>query len=156
MSGTFPIPNVTGYAFGGRRTFGDTGEAIAAEYLKRKGYRLVMANFKVPIGRNRNDAEVTGEIDLIAIDGEALCFVEVKTRRSDEYAGPLSSIDLRKQRQITRAARVYRRIFNIQNIPFRYDAVSVMPRDGGRPRIELVKGYWSEGKFKNKLWVESR
>src|SRR5688572_10583531 len=68
---------------------GRLGEHIAAEYLRTNGYRLVLSNFKVPIGRNSRGAAVTGEIDIIAIDGETLCFVEVKTKTSDEFSAPL-------------------------------------------------------------------
>src|SRR3954469_5122955 len=76
---------------------GQTGENFAAQFLIRRGLRLVCSNFKVPIGRNIRGASVTGEIDLIALDAGELVFVEVKTRSSDEFASPLSAIDLRKQ-----------------------------------------------------------
>lgn len=135
------------------RTLGLLGEQLAAEHLKRSGYRLVMANFKVPIGRNRNEAQITGEIDLIALDKDKLCFVEVKTRSSDEFTGPLSAVDLRKQRQIIRAARVYRRIFGIKDVPFRYDVATIIMSQGG-PVIELVKGFWSEAKFRKRKWQD--
>lgn len=132
------------------RRLGDLGEGLAAKYLTDTGYRLVLANFKVPIGRNRNDAQVTGEIDLVAFDGDILCFVEVKTRTSEEFASALSAVDLRKQRQIIRAARVYRRIFGIREVTHRYDVVTiVMERP---PRIELIKGLWNEAKFRKRAW----
>lgn len=133
------------------RSLGDLGERIAAKYLESKGYRLVIANFKVPIGRNANSAQVTGEIDIIAFEGKTLCFVEVKTRSSDTFAGPLSAVNLRKQRQIIRTARVYRRIFGIRDIGHRYDVVTIVM--GNEPVIELVKGFWSEAKFKKRAWT---
>lgn len=133
------------------RALGDLGERIAAEHLVRSGYRLVLANFTVPIGRNTNNAQVTGEVDLIAFEGEILCFIEVKTRTSAEFASPISAVDLRKQRQIIRAARVYRRIFGVLNVPHRYDAVTVL-MDGEKPKIDLVKGFWNEAKFRKKSW----
>ncbi len=61
------------------RRIGEAGEKLAARFLLKNGYRLVAANFKVPVGRNQVGATVTGEIDLIAFDEETLCFVEVKT-----------------------------------------------------------------------------
>jgi putative endonuclease len=134
------------------RTLGDLGERMAAEHLDRNGYRLVVANFKVPIGRNTNDAQVTGEIDLIAFDGDVLCFIEVKTRTSDEFTGPLSAVDLRKQRQIIRTARVYRRIFSIRDVKYRYDVVTIVMKQGRVPEIELVKGFWTEAKFRKRAW----
>ena len=146
------ISNAGLAAVAASRELGEAGEATAAHFLRRSGYLIVLANFKVPIGRNRVGVQVSGEIDLIALDEGTLCFIEVKTRRSDDFAGPLVAIDLRKQRQIIRAARIYRRIFNIQDIPFRYDAVSIVQREGGRPAVELIKGYWTESKFKKKWW----
>jgi len=134
------------------RTLGDLGERLAAEHLEKNAYRLVVANFKVPVGRNTNEALVTGEIDLIAFDGDTLCFIEVKTRTSDEFAGPLSAVDLRKQRQITRTARIYRRIFGIRDVKYRYDVVTIVIKRGRLPEIELVKGFWTEAKFRKRAW----
>ena len=87
---------------------GKLGEQYAAAYLDQLGYRFVAANFTLPVGRNRRGAIINAEIDLIAYDGDTLCFVEVKTRSSDWFAPPEVNVDLRKRRQITRAARVYR------------------------------------------------
>jgi putative endonuclease len=92
---------------------GIRGEKLAAEFIKLAGFRIVMSNFKAPIGRNSRGVTVTGEIDLIALEGETLCFIEVKTRGSEEFAGPLANVNLRKQRQITRTAHVYKRMFGV-------------------------------------------
>jgi putative endonuclease len=137
------------------RSVGELGESLAADFLVENGYRIVMANFKVPVGRNRNGAEVTGEIDLIALDRETLCFVEVKTRRSEDYTPIETNIDLRKQRQITRTARIYRRIFNVWEMEHRYDVVTVLLPKGETPHIELTKGFWSEAKFRKQKWNHS-
>ncbi len=131
---------------------GRTGEKLAARFLVGQGYRLVLANFKVPIGRNRVGVQVTGEIDLIAIDDETLCFIEVKTRRSEEFSPVLSAVDLRKQRQITRTARVYRQIFGIREMSVRYDVVTVLMLKNTNPKVGLVKGFWSEAKFRKRVW----
>src|SRR5687768_8578602 len=132
---------------------GRLGEHIAAEYLRTNGYRLVLSNFKVPIGRNSRGAAVTGEIDIIAIDGETLCFVEVKTKTSDEFSAPLATVTLRKQRQITRTARVYRRVFGVKEMPYRYDVVSIVVKPDTEPNVELVKGFWSERRFRKRTWT---
>lgn len=134
---------------------GRTGEEAAALFLVKSGYRLVLTNFTVPIGRNTRGAQVTGEIDIIALDEDVLCFVEVKTRTSDEFALPLAAVDLRKQRQITRAARVYRKIFHLENQKFRYDAVSVVLNGKKAPKIEIFKKFWTEDKFRKKNWREN-
>ena len=134
------------------RPLGEKGESLAAAFLEQEGYRIVMSNFTVPVGRNSRGVQVTGEIDIIALDGETLCFVEVKTRRSDAIAGPLASVDLRKQRQIARTARVYRRIFGLNEIQYRFDVVSVLMEKGLAPRLELYRGFWNEAKFKKRTW----
>lgn len=134
------------------RRLGRRGEEVAARFLETNGYRLVAANFKVPVGRNSKGVQVTGEIDLIALDGEVLCFVEVKTRASNELFEPSAAVTLRKQRQIIRTAKAYRRIFNISGILFRYDVVSIILRQNGLPAIELLRNFWTEHKFRKKTW----
>lgn len=133
---------------------GDLGEDLALHYLQKKGYRIVLSNFKIPIGRNRRGVAVTGEIDIIGLEKNILCFIEVKTRTSEEFSSALSAIDLRKQRQITRTARVYRRTFGLQKQKFRYDAVSVILKEKSPPKIELVRGFWNESKFRKKFWMD--
>ena len=129
---------------------GQRGEALAAAHLERAGYALVAANFKLPIGRNLRGAIVNAEIDLVAYEGDVLCFVEVKTRASDWFAAPEANVDRRKQRQITRAARVYRRTFGLTGAPYRYDVVSVIlpPATADEPfpnpRIELLRNFWTD------------
>jgi putative endonuclease len=142
--------------FAGETTslFGERGERLALEYLLRKNYRVVCANFKTAVGRNRRGAIVTGEIDLIAYDENFLCFIEVKTRSSDAFASPLAAVDLRKQRQIIRAARMYRRIFHLQAAKIRYDVVSIILKPDSQPEIEFFKNYFGERKFEKKAWFE--
>ncbi|MBA2378088.1 MAG: YraN family protein [Blastocatellia bacterium] len=131
---------------------GVKGEAMAAKRLEADGYRLVLSNFKVPIGRNTKGVQVTGEIDIVALDGETLCFVEVKTRRKRDFGGPLTAVDRRKQRQITRTARGYRQMFGVWAMPYRFDVVTVVLRKGEPAEIEIVKGFWSEQKFRKQRW----
>ena len=119
---------------------GKLGEQYAAAYLDQLGYRFVAANFTLPVGRNLRGALVTAEIDLVAYDGNTLCFIEVKTRASDWFAPPQANIDLRKRRQLARAAREYLRTFELENEPYRFDAVTVVFTDP--PQIELLKHFF--------------
>ncbi|HXC72373.1 MAG TPA: YraN family protein [Pyrinomonadaceae bacterium] len=121
---------------------GKLGEAYAAAYLEQLGYRLVAANFTLPVGRNLRGAVVTSEIDLVAYDGDTLCFVEVKTRASDWFAPPQVNVDLRKRRQIARAARAYRHMLGIEDQPYRYDVLTVVLDEA--PQIELLRNYWRD------------
>lgn len=133
---------------------GEHGESLAAEYLIKNGYRIIFTNFKVPVGRNSKGVSVTGEIDIIALDGVTLCFVEVKTRRSEEFTPIITSVDLRKQRQITRTAKMYRRIFGVWNMDYRYDVITVLMPKHAEPAIELTKDFWNESKFRKRTWNE--
>jgi putative endonuclease len=134
---------------------GAQGEALAIEHLERLGYRIVAANFSLPIGRNTRDTIVNAEIDLVAYDGLTLCFIEVKTRASDQAAAPQANVDLRKRRQISRAARSYRRMFGLLDSPFRYDVVTVVGKpEDAHSRIALLKGFWTDEQLRKKSWRE--
>jgi len=147
---------------------GRRGEELAAEYLEAVGYRLVAANFTLPIGRNLRGTIVNAEIDMVGYDGAVLCFIEVKTRASNWFAPPEANVDLRKQRQVTRAARAYRRLFGLVGAPYRFDVISVTlspvatpaatvnaPSPSTSPRIELHKNFWSPDKFRKHKWSDT-
>jgi len=134
-------------------SLGKIGEEYAAAFLDQLGYRLVAANFTLPVGRNRRGAVVNAEIDLVAYDGDTLCFVEVKTRASDWFAPPEVNVDLRKRRQITRAARVYRQMLGIEDEPHRYDVVTVVIGDAATPQIELRRNFWIEQSLRKRRWT---
>jgi putative endonuclease len=134
---------------------GNIGERLAARHLRRLGFRIVATNFRVPVGRNRRGATVTGEIDIIALDGETLCFVEVKSRRSEDFAPITRNVDLQKQRQIVRTAKVYRRMFALADVKVRYDVVTVLLPQHARAKIELLKGYFSEAALRKRKWSDS-
>lgn len=131
---------------------GEHGEILATQFIERLGFQIVMTNFKVPVGRNSKGVQVTGEIDIIALEGDTLCFIEVKTRVSEKFAGPLANVDLRKQRQIARTARIYKRMFGLSEMQHRFDAISVIIEKGLAPRIELFRSFWNEAKFKKRSW----
>jgi putative endonuclease len=135
---------------------GHRGEELAAAYLQQRGFRIVAANFSVPVGRNRNGALISSEIDLVAYEGETLCFVEVKSRASDWFAPPEANVDRRKQRQIARAARMYRRMFDLAAEPYRYDVITVvLPAETERSsdwEIKLLRNYWTEDQLRKRVW----
>lgn len=140
---------------------GQRGEKLAAEYLEAVGYKLVAANFTIPVGRNLRGALIQTEVDLIAYEGATLCFIEVKTRTSDWFAAPEANVDLRKQRQVARAARAYRRLFGLKGSQYRFDVVSVTiaPVDAigpsAPPQIQLLKNFWRDDKFRKRNWSET-
>ncbi len=76
---------------------GPGGEKAAVHYLKREGYRILETNYRI----------CGSEVDIIAIEGETLCFVEVKTRETNRFGLPEEFVDARKRRKIIRAAKVF-------------------------------------------------
>jgi putative endonuclease len=141
-----------------RLDLGRRGEELAAALLLKAGYRIVAANFVVPVGRNRVGAVINVEIDLVAYDGETLCFVEVKSRLSDWFAPPQVNVDRRKQRQIARAARAYRRMFGLVGASYRYDVIAVVlpaEEEGSRGAdVQLLRNYWTEERLRKRTWSE--
>ncbi len=105
---------------------GAAGEKVAAKTLKRAGYRILDRNYRCS----------TGEIDLIAADGDTVVFVEVKTRRSDEAADPEVNVTYHKRRNITRAAKFFLMQRRAQDCPSRFDVVSVVLPQDGAPVVE--------------------
>ena len=94
---------------------GAQGEQIAADYLKRLGYRIQERNYRCR----------QGEIDIVAWDGTALVFVEVRTRSGSGIGEPLASVDRRKQERITRVAAAYVQEHQVRDTGLRFDVVAV-------------------------------
>jgi putative endonuclease len=109
-------------------TLGPRGEALAAEYLKKAGYRILSCNVR----------SVLGEIDIVARDGATICFIEVKTRTSDAFGCPGEAVSISKQRKLVRLARVFLQDHNLYGLPSRFDVVSVLIPPGGPVLIELI------------------
>lgn len=80
-----------------RQRDGDDAEALAAAYLRRAGLQILTQNYRVR----------GGELDLVALDGEAVVFVEVRYRKNPRFGGAAASIDARKQQRLIHAAQVY-------------------------------------------------
>ena len=99
---------------------GERGERKALFYLRRMGYTVVARRWK--------SAKLWGDVDLIAWDGEWLCFVEVKTRSGRHGITAESAVDRDKQEMLRRMARAYLRRFPEKlrgEIAVRFDVVSV-------------------------------
>ena len=77
------------------------GEDTAYDHLKNQGYRVVARNFRSRKGR--------GEIDLVAWDGDELVFVEVKTRKNEDFGTPLEAVGADKRGHLVRTALEYAR-----------------------------------------------
>ena len=111
-----------------RLNLGKLGEEKAVQYLKDKGYKILERNYKTKLG----------ELDVVARDAKTICFVEVKTRSSQEKGDPLESITPGKQHKLCKLALSYLKLNNLLSWPARFDVVSVY-QGGGQTDIKLIK-----------------
>ena len=103
------------------------GENAAARFLRRKRYKIVA----------RQDRVKLGEIDLVAVEGETVVFVEVKTRTDWHTGHPTEAITPEKQRRITGAALAFLRSHDLLEYAARFDVIAVTwPKDATSPKIE--------------------
>jgi putative endonuclease len=115
-----------------RRDKGKIGEDIAAQYLKKRGYKIIERNYC--FGRK-------GEIDIIAKDPDNgfTVFIEVKTKDSLEFGYPESAITKNKIEQVRKVADYYLYEKNITEIDCRFDVITILKIDGGEPDLNHYK-----------------
>jgi putative endonuclease len=112
-----------------RKLFGQAGESAAEAYLRRKGYRILARNLRSPLG----------ELDLVAEDGQALVFVEVKARRTDVFGGAIHAIHHRKQGKLIQLAAQYLARHHIKDRLCRFDVVLLQGSEALTPQIEHIQ-----------------
>lgn len=110
-------------------TFGEWGERKAAAYLQKIGYRILARNFRCK----------GGEIDIIALDGDILVFVEVKARQSLVCGAPGLAVTREKRRKIQLAVQVYLKRIKGEMRDRRMDLVEVL-YEKGRTCVRHTKG----------------
>ena len=115
-----------------KRLIGSVYELKASDYLTKKGYQIIERNYRC------------GEIDIIAIERDCLCFIEVKYRKNEKTGDPLEAVDKRKQQKIIRTAQYYLLTHSkYQSVKCRFDAVGILgeeydahsKRYGRRPAV---------------------
>ena len=108
---------------------GPAGEEEAAVFLENKGYKILERNYRKRMG----------EIDIIAQDKNTLCFIEVKTRRSDALGSPVEAVTKQKQRQIIKLSLYYLKENNIIDPQVRFDVVTIDKTSASGSRINLIQ-----------------
>ncbi len=98
-----------------KRSIGDFGEDIATRYLEKKGYQILERNF----------LKSYVEIDIICIKNEILTFVEVKTRKNDEFKPASLDVDYYKQERIKKTAQAYMIEKNLGEFLISFDVCEV-------------------------------
>jgi putative endonuclease len=114
-------------------SLGDRGERLAERHLLCRGYYIIERGYQNSIG----------EIDLIAVDGRTVVFVEVKTRSSDIAGLPAEAVDETKQQKIVHTATSYLKHRSLLDCQCRFDVVSIMWPDPTRskqaPQVDYFK-----------------
>lgn len=114
------------------RLFGDRGERLAVRHLKKSGLRIVTRNY-----RNR-----FGEIDIIALDGQTIVFVEVKTRKSNDAGTPLEAVGEAKQAKIVQVAQAYLKQRRLFETSVRFDVIGIVwneDKQESKPELTHVR-----------------
>lgn len=110
-----------------RKLLGKAGEDRAAQFLSKRGYKILERNY-----RTRN-----GEIDLVALHEGTVVFVEVKTRTSDAYGAPELAVTPRKQQRMIKAALGYIKYRKLHQVPCRFDVVAIS--DATENKIDVIQ-----------------
>ena len=111
-------------------TLGELGERAAARFLKRLGYQIVLTRHRLRYG----------EVDIIAVDGQTVVFVEVKTRRTESQGRAADAVDAKRQARMTRAALAFLKSHGLLEYSSRFDVVEVIwPTGQKRPEINHLQ-----------------
>lgn len=111
------------------RARGRVGEDDAVRWLAGHGYQIV----------ERNVVNHGGEIDVVARDGETLCFIEIKARDGDLYGPAIEAVTPGKQRRLSRAASLYVATRNLYRLPCRFDVLGLDREGDGGWRYTLIR-----------------
>ena len=112
------------------RSLGQRGERAAGRWLRRRGYKIVA----------RGERGRLGELDLVAVDGRTVVFIEVKTRTSHVAGHPAEAVGPQKQNRLTRLALAYLKRHELLECSSRFDVLAITwPKDARKPKIEHIK-----------------
>lgn len=109
-----------------RRWFGSRSERSAAAFLRQLGYCILEHNFSCDLG----------ELDIVALDGACIVFVEVRSTEAADTLLPALSVDRQKQNRLTRLALYYLQRRGLLNYSARFDVLAISwPASATEPRI---------------------
>jgi len=120
----------------GKLELGRSSEDAAVDLLERQGYRVIARNFRKPFG----------EVDVVALDRDTVCFIEVKARRSEKFGLPQEAVSSLKQKRIMRVALAFLKERRMLERKVRFDVVALAcPAEGRAYRAQIIKAAFSEG-----------
>jgi putative endonuclease len=122
-----------------RRWFGNRSERAAAQFLKRLGYRIVVRNYVCRVG----------ELDLVALDGSVVVFVEVRSTETGELEKTAASVDVEKQRRLSLTALYFLQQRRLLDRPARFDVLAISwPPKSSDPRfVHIRHAFEAAGRF---------
>ena len=112
---------------------GERGEALAWNFLKKRGYLLLEKNYRTRLG----------EVDVVARKDGVLVFVEIKTRRDHRFGLPEEAVDWKKRRKLARVAQAYLQAEGLENRSARFDILSVTWDGTAEPNFSLLEDAFS-------------
>jgi putative endonuclease len=121
-----------------RQLLGEKGERIAEGWLAGRGWKIVERRFR----SGHRDIDLVVEQDTVEGGSRIVAFVEVKTRVSAGFGGPLGAVDWRKQRELVKAARDWMSRFHRPGDVYRFDVVGIL-FGGDRPEVVHVENAFS-------------
>ncbi|HWR62551.1 MAG TPA: YraN family protein [Clostridia bacterium] len=114
---------------GNNKIFGAFGESLAADWLAENGYRVLDRNFSCK----------AGEADIIAMQGDTVVFIEVKTRSSDRFGLPSEAVSAAKQRKLVKTALYYLQKKRLLDYMCRFDVMEIIADEENDSRINLIE-----------------
>jgi putative endonuclease len=122
-----------------RKWFGSRSERTSAEFLRKLGYRILAANV----------ADQLGEIDLLALDGETIVVVEVRSSETKDFESLAASVNAEKQKRLTNAALRFLQRRKLLNVAVRFDVLAICwPPEESKPKIRhYVNAFEATGRF---------
>lgn len=114
---------------------GARGEALAWNFLRKRGYSILEKNYRTRFG----------EVDIIAEKEGVVVFLEVKTRRDHQFGFPEESVDWRKREKLTRVAEAYLQTSRLEHRPARFDILSITWDGRSEPCFSLIEDAFTIG-----------
>lgn len=111
------------------KELGKTGEEAAVKYLIKNGYSILATNYRCR----------SGEIDIVAREGEFLVFIEVKTRTGTRYGSASEALDIRKKQRLRKLANYYLMMKGLTDVNCRFDVVTLQLADNTNWELELFR-----------------
>ncbi len=122
-----------------RKWFGSRSERTAGRFLRKLGYRILACNI----------SDLKGEIDLLALDGETIVIVEVRSSETKDFETLAASVNTEKQRRLTNAALRFLQRRKLLNVAARFDVLAICwPPEKSKPMIRhYVNAFEATGRF---------